>query len=128
VNFDRVKVFGSALENKLVERARRSLGIVGAFLLIISMLSVLGNAQLTTADINGTVYDSSGAVLPNASVTLTNTRTQDIRHTKSNAAGEYSFTFLLPGAYSVKVEAEGFTAFNSTVEISAGDRTKLTLP
>jgi carboxypeptidase family protein len=66
-------------------------------------------AQLTTADIVGTVYDSSGAVLPNATVTVTKEGTHEARSTLSGNDGQYSFTSLLPGSYSVKVKAQGFT-------------------
>jgi hypothetical protein len=130
VNFGRTRTrVGAPLnESAFIGFVGKRLVFFCALFCAVFLSSVLTQAQLTTADINGTVYDSGGAVLPNASVTLTNTKTQDIRHAKSNAAGEYSFTFLLPGNYSVKVEAEGFTAFTSTVEISAGDRARVDAP
>jgi hypothetical protein len=86
------------------------------------------NAQLTTADVLGTVTDTTGAVLPNANVTLTNQRTNETRNTQSNGAGQYVFTLLLPGSYSVRIEAKGFTTFASNVNVSAGDRTRVDAP
>ena len=88
-------------------------------------LPVVMNAQLTTADVVGTVTDGTGAVVPNANVTLLNQRTNETRNTQSNSGGQYSFTLLLPGSYSVRVEAQGFTTFTSSVSISAGDRTRV---
>lgn len=113
---------------KLIRRVRKPLVLLSALLCAILLANVAMNAQLTTADIIGTVYDSSGAVLPNAKVTLTNERTREIRSAQSGNGGEYSFTFLLPGSYSVRVEAQGFTTFTSTVDISAGDCARVDAP
>ncbi|GGH05686.1 hypothetical protein GCM10011586_22340 [Silvibacterium dinghuense] len=80
-------------------------------------------AQLTTADITGLVTDQQGNVLPHATVTLTNLGTKESRQAQSNGQGEYVFSFLLPGHYSVRVEAQGFRAFTvSDIGVEAGDR------
>jgi hypothetical protein len=82
-------------------------------------------AQLTTADIVGTVSDSSGAVLPNASVTLKNLDTNETRSTQSNGSGDYSFTLLPVGHYSITVKANGFQAWvTKDLAIEAGDRAR----
>ena len=88
-------------------------------------LPVVTNAQLTTADVVGTVTDTTGAVVPNANVTLTNQKTNETRNTQSNGGGQYAFTLLLPGNYSVRIEAQGFTTFTSNVNVSAGDRARV---
>ncbi len=62
------------------------------------------HAQLTTADIVGTVTDATGAVIPNANVTVTNLDTHEQRALKTNAAGEYQVTLLPVGRYSVTVK------------------------
>jgi hypothetical protein len=51
-------------------------------------------AQVISGTISGTVQDSSGAIIPNASVVLTNQATGDHRTSKSNSAGLFSFTGL----------------------------------
>jgi hypothetical protein len=56
------------------------------------------------------VTDSSGAVIPGASVTVTNTATRQKRLGKSNASGLYNILFLQPGLYDVLVENAGFTS------------------
>ena len=65
-------------------------------------------AQNVSATINGTVRDSSGAVIPGATVTLTNELTNASRSTKSNAEGYFVFPDLLAGAYALSVDMTGF--------------------
>src|SRR5713101_6661509 len=62
----------------------------------------------TSGEITGEVKDQSGAVAPNAAVTVTNAGTNAARSTTTNQAGIYSFPALVPGRYQVKVEAPGF--------------------
>ncbi len=64
--------------------------------------------QQSYASINGTVKDSSGAVIEGASVTLANRDTSVARNSVSNAAGDYVFIDVLPGPYSIKVAKPGF--------------------
>lgn len=72
------------------------------------MLLVPARCQVSTGDILGNINDPSGAVLPGATIVLTNTQTQE-RHTiTSDQAGEYVFTLLQPGRYSMEVSAKGF--------------------
>jgi hypothetical protein len=82
-------------------------------------------AQLTTADILGTVTDSTGAVIPNANVTLVNLGTNEERTAQSNSSGDYSFTLLPVGHYSVTVKAPGFLAsITKDLAVEAGDRAR----
>jgi outer membrane receptor protein involved in Fe transport len=66
------------------------------------------NAQLTTATMFGNVTDPSGAAIPNAAVTLTQTQTNFTREMKANERGEYRAEFLPVGPYTVKITAAGF--------------------
>ena len=61
-----------------------------------------------TGNILGTVRDSSGAVIPNATVTLTNSSTQFRRTVQSNGSGEFVGSSLPVGAYTITAEATGF--------------------
>lgn len=81
-------------------------------------------AQLTTADILGTVTDSTGAVIPNANVKLLNVNTHEIRTATSNASGDYVFPLLNPGHYSISVQATGFEASRQILAVEAGDRAR----
>ena len=67
----------------------------------------IASAQ-TGGQISGEVRDPSGATVPSASVTVTNTATNVVRMTETNTAGLYSFPDLTPGMYNVKVVLAGF--------------------
>src|SRR5260370_14927583 len=62
----------------------------------------------TTSAIVGHVNDASGAAVPDATVTVTNKETGLRRSASTDESGRFNFPQLKPGAYSVKVEAEGF--------------------
>ena len=67
-------------------------------------------AQQVTGNISGTVKDSSGAVVPNATVTITNTdKNVVVRTTKTSDVGQYAAPLLPVGNYAVTIEANGFT-------------------
>jgi hypothetical protein len=68
-------------------------------------------AQTQFATVRGVVEDSSGAVIPGASLTLANVDQNRPWHTKSNEAGAYVFTQIPPGNYTLQVEAQGFKKF-----------------
>jgi Carboxypeptidase regulatory-like domain len=96
---------------------------------VLSWLFFLGAnaalAQQNTADIVGTVSDSSGASIPGATVTLTNTGTNVSQTTTTSATGDYTFTLVQVGSYSVRVESKGFKTVVTPVSVSAGDRTRV---
>jgi hypothetical protein len=80
-------------------------------------------AQVTTANVLGTVTDPSGAVLANARLVLTNEGTHDVRTVLSNASGEYTFTLLESGRYALTANATGFKNFAlAPFTLNAGDR------
>ena len=80
------------------------------FLAALSMTSVpcSWGQSAGTGALVGTVTDPSGAVIPNVTVTITNTATNQTRATVTGADGSYRFTLLPPGAYAVKFAATGF--------------------
>jgi len=65
-------------------------------------------SQTTTASVNGTVTDSSGAVAPNVKVTATNVGTNVAYSANTNDSGVYNLLFLPVGQYSVSTEKQGF--------------------
>jgi hypothetical protein len=92
---------------------------------VFTAFSALLSAQ-QTGEIVGTVTDKTSAVLPHAKVTMTNTQSKDIRTTTSNAEGFFSFSGVVSGDYSVKVESKGFrTVEDTNIHISPGDRRNL---
>lgn len=66
-------------------------------------------AQLDTGSIQGTIRDSTGAVIPNAAVVVTNEGTQRAYRTTSNRQGEYTVPTLPVGIYSVDATYKGFS-------------------
>jgi hypothetical protein len=64
----------------------------------------------TLSSITGTVTDSSGALTPNAKVTITNVATGVAKTATASSAGTYVVTDLIPGTYTVRVELAGFQA------------------
>ncbi len=62
----------------------------------------------TTSAIVGQVIDATNAAVPGAKVTMTSRETALTRSVKTDAAGRFNFPQLKPGAYSIRVEAEGF--------------------
>ena len=98
------------------------------FLILLSARVSLG--QAVTGTLLGTVQDSSGAVVPNANVTLTNEGTDVTSKTASGPQGLYSFPNLTPGQYSVTVVVQGFkTAISkhNVVLVEQSTRVDLTL-
>ncbi|MGA8672585.1 MAG: TonB-dependent receptor [Terracidiphilus sp.] len=113
--------------------AKSMLGLVLAVLLCVSMARAQENAELS-----GTVTDPTGAVIPNAKVTITNVATGESRTVTSNGAGLFDFSGLNHGTYNMKVEAEGFNSFqrsnivmnvaqtvqeNAVLQVGAGTQT-----
>jgi hypothetical protein len=81
----------------------------GLVLLLWALFAVtLARAQSFTATISGTVTDPTGAVVPNAAVTLTYAATGTTATTTSGPDGLYSFPNLRPGIYDLKASAQGF--------------------
>ena len=96
-----------------------------ALLICMSLLCAVGARAQETGDIVGTVTDSTGAVVPNATVTLTNTGTNVSQTAQIGGDGNYSFTLLQVGNYTVKVSATGFkTATAPAIALSSGDRAR----
>ena len=74
------------------------------------------------ASLSGTVEDSTGAVIPGATVTLTSDATQTVRTATTGGEGFYQFNELAPGSYSVTATAAGFEKYSSTNVLVAAER------
>lgn len=85
------------------------------------LLATSAWAQGERGTITGTVTDSSGAVIPSASLTLRNVGTNIRTIAESNSAGLYTFPALSPGAYELSVEKQGFrTRRVSGIQLTTG--------
>jgi hypothetical protein len=82
----------------------------------VACVFILGNGevsvgQTSTATLTGVIYDQTGAVLPNVTVTATNTDRNTTQITRTNEAGSYVLPALNPGNYSVATDLPGFRKF-----------------
>ena len=98
--------------------------VIHAMVSIFLMVS-LALGQTITASLHGRASDSSGAVLPNATVTATNTETGLARSTTTDDNGQYSITSLPAGNYKVEVKAGTFQAQTHTLPLTVGENATL---
>ena len=78
------------------------------FLAIFSVTGVM-SAQTVSGELTGTVYDSTGASVPNATVVATNTETGVQANTATSGTGQYRLRNLAAGKYDVRVTSPGFS-------------------
>jgi hypothetical protein len=101
-------------------RTLRLASRIAAFLL----LTAFCWAQFS-GNIQGTIQDPAGAVVPNAKVELKNTETRVTSSTLTDSEGNYRFVSLAPGAYQVTVEASGFSATMVAFTLTTGENLNL---
>ncbi|HEV2665449.1 MAG TPA: carboxypeptidase-like regulatory domain-containing protein [Blastocatellia bacterium] len=99
--------------------------VFGATLALALLCSAFaaGYGQNLTGQLTGTVTDQSGAVVPNANITLKNQLSGDIRRTVSNSEGVFAFASVPTGEYTITIESQGFAKWERAgIRVSAGDR------
>ncbi|MGB6132864.1 MAG: carboxypeptidase-like regulatory domain-containing protein [Acidobacteriaceae bacterium] len=95
-----------------------TLGAVLALLLT----AVTARAQVGAAALSGLVVDPTGAVIGDATVTLTNLQTAAVRTSTTNGAGAFAFAAVPAGDYTLNVSRSGFTGFNENgIHLNPGD-------
>jgi len=95
---------------------------------IFLFLTALTSAQtITSGTVVGAVTDATGAVVPEASVTIEQTATGTVRTTKTNASGQYRFPFLKPGEYTIFAEATGQSTAKSRFSLLVGQEQQVNL-
>lgn len=93
---------------------KKSFLTASVVLLFVISMGILGFAQSDNGAITGTVTDASGAVVPNATVTATNTGTSRVFTTKTDSKGAYTIPSVPVGTYHVEIKAEGFKVADET--------------
>ena len=125
------KYRNNGLLGRLCQRMIDSTGGLPEFVLrtaLVGMCLSSGSAvaQQVTADAVGIVTDTTGALVPNGKVTITNIGTHETRNTQTNGQGEFTFSLLQVGEYKVRVEASGFKSVEiPAFALSVGDRRRL---
>ena len=87
--------------------------VLALFACASSLLVVTASAQSVYGSVFGTVSDKSGAVIPNATITVTDEARGTAVTTTSNGSGDYSVPHLTSGVYDLKVVAQGFKPFET---------------
>src|SRR6266853_6745207 len=109
-------------------RAKTLTHVLGTILGVL-LFSLALFAQGNFGRILGTVTDQTGAVLPGATVTIIDTQRGPARTLSTDSAGEYNAPNLIPGTYTVRVEAKGFKILareNIALEVGREVRVDLT--
>ncbi len=100
-----------------------------AFLIVCSLLSpfvATSSAQPTRAELAGVVRDESGALVPGATVVAYESLTGDTRTTVTSSGGDYVFTALRPGSYTLTIELSGFRrAVREGINLATGERLRV---
>jgi len=113
-----------------LSRRRLFPGSISTIALLLAFVYSTGLRAQTSGSISGHLSDPSGASLPETAVALTQVATGAVRSTKSTGTGDYTFTEVPPGAYSLQVRHEGFKAIRSNtfdVQIDQSVRLNFTL-
>ncbi len=88
-------------------------------------LPAVAAAQVDRATLTGVVTDKSGAVLPGATVTLTNLATNTISEQTTTATGSFLFVNLIPGRYQIEAALTGFKKSSQIVPLEVGQRARV---
>src|SRR5262245_8705134 len=82
-------------------------------------------SQANSATLHGTVSDPTGAVVPGVMVTLTNQNTGAAIAQTTTERGDFTFTFVPAGVYTVRIEAPGFKTHTTTgIALTAGQQAR----
>ena len=105
--------------------------VVAVFACILALAVPAARAQ-STATVQGTVTDPTGAVVPNATVKVANTATGDTRTVQTDSSGNYQVSSLIPGPYTITVSASGMqtrqlTGITLNVNVTATQNVTLTV-
>jgi hypothetical protein len=102
---------------------RSAFRLLGATVFVCVLFASAAFAQSSSGTITGRVLDSTGNSVPNATVTLTKHDTREVRTFSTPPSGDFVFTALQPGPYSLSVRAAGFKLLEKTdLELTASER------
>ncbi len=94
--------------------------LVRYFVVALLCTTFLRSQTRTTGDLSGVATDPSGAMVPNATITLTHKSTGTTQTSTTDSEGSYRFALLPPGEYSATAARAGFQTITKTVQVSLG--------
>src|ERR1700751_2841964 len=103
------------------------IGSVMAVLLCLFLTCAASAQTIVTGGISGTVTDPTGAIVPDATLTLTSATTGDTFSTTSTSTGGYSFSLLKPGEYTLVVKKDGFKTSSRKVTVLLGQNSTINI-
>src|SRR6185436_20085598 len=98
--------------------------VFSAALLVFLYAADNGFAQTVNSQVGGVVQDTSKALIPGVTITLTNTATSVTNSQLTNESGAYSFPAVQPGTYRITAELQGFKK-SAVNELSVGTSTQV---
>jgi hypothetical protein len=110
----------------VMKRVCLSLAVLVTVLISMGTFARL-SAQVVGATLSGTISDSSGAVIPDAQISIKNSATGITRAVSTNSDGVYTAPNLLPGDYAVTTSAKGFNAVTTNIKLAVGTQQTLNL-
>jgi hypothetical protein len=115
-----------SVSRSLTPLPRRRVVLLFALLAFLFGAHVAAAQALNTGTVAGNVTDVQGSIVPNAAATLTNVTQNKILSIKVNEKGEYLFTDVVAGTYSLRITAPTFEAyFVPAIEVSAGQNIRV---
>lgn len=103
-------MFSSPAACSLLRHCLRFPAWTSVLFLSTALAAAAQSGQANSGQLSGIVRDPDQSAVANAMLTLTNLQTQSARHTTSDASGQYTFTGLAAGAYTLRAEKQGFSA------------------
>jgi hypothetical protein len=98
---------------------------VSFLILLLSFAALPVRGQSNYAGLSGTVFDPQGQAVPGATLQLMSVGTRATRQVNTNDQGVFQITGLLPGQYTLTVQAQGFTQLTQTVSLEVGQQMTL---
>src|SRR5262245_15214498 len=111
------------MRNRIVLTA--IIALASLVMTIAGATAALAQASSSTAELRGQVTDANGAAIPNAKLTLTDLVKGSSRVATSDGEGNYAFLGLLPSSYDLKVEAQGFGASSTGLNLTVGQQANI---
>lgn len=116
---NKMRCFSQILTQTLRSWNVKSLSIVAVVLVVLCGTFAMAQTQSGLSTIQGTVTDSTGALIPGATIHIVNKATAAATDAKSNGAGFYQAPGLVAGAYTVTVQASGMKTYVYTLNLLA---------